>query len=118
MLIALCIIGYILIACVIGCAIYVYCGDEDCDIAGVFGGLLWPLTIVFIVLCKFFTFLCSNICKVFEYLKNEGFHYCKEVYEEIGATYVKQDSDMEVWLCPVTKYVFGKFPETIYIRLW
>ena len=44
--------------------------------------------------------------------------YCKEVYEEIGATYVKQDSDMEVWLCPVTKYVFGKFPETIYIRLW
>ena len=43
---------------------------------------------------------------------------CKEVYEEIGATYVKQDSDMEVWLCAVTKYVFGKFPETIYIRLW
>ena len=42
---------------------------------------------------------------------------CKEVYEEIGATYVKQDSDMEVWLCLVTKYVFGKFPETIYIRL-
>lgn len=43
---------------------------------------------------------------------------CKEVFEEIGATYVKQDSDMEVWLCPVTKYVFGSFPQTIYIRLW
>lgn len=43
---------------------------------------------------------------------------CKEVYEDIGATYVKQGSDMEVWLCPVTKYVFGEFPETIYIRLW
>lgn len=42
---------------------------------------------------------------------------CKEVYEEIGATYVKQDSDMEVWLCNVTKYVFGEFPKTIYIRL-
>lgn len=78
MLITLLIIGYILIACVIGCAIYVYCDDEDCDIAGLFGGLFWPLTIVFIVLYKFFTFLCSNICKVFEYLKNEGFHYCKE----------------------------------------
>jgi hypothetical protein len=78
MLITLLVIGYILIACVIGCAIYVYCDDEDCDIAGVFGGLFWPLTIVFIILCKFFTFLCSNICKVFEYLKNEGFHYCKE----------------------------------------
>ena len=78
MLITLLVIIYILIACVIGCAIYVYRDDEDCDIAGVFGGLLWPLTLVFIVLCKFFTFLCSNICKVFEYLKNEGFHYCKE----------------------------------------
>lgn len=43
---------------------------------------------------------------------------CKEVFEEIGATYVKQDSDMEVWLCPVTKYVFGSFPQTIYVRLW
>lgn len=76
MLITLLIIGYILIACVIGCAIYVYC--DDCDIAGLYGGLFWPLAIVFIVLCKFFTFLCSNICKVFEYLKKEGLHYCKE----------------------------------------
>ena len=78
MLITLLIIGYILIACVIGCAIYVYCDDEDCDIEGVFGGMFWPLTIVFILLCKLFTYLCGNICKAFEYLKNEGFHYCKE----------------------------------------
>ena len=79
MLITLLVIIYILIACVVGCAIYVYYkDDDDSDIAGVFGGIFWPLTLVFIVLCKFFTFLCSNICKVFEYLKNEGFHYCKE----------------------------------------
>ena len=78
MLITLLVIIYILIACVIGCAIYVYLDDEDCDIAGVFGGMFWPLTIVFILLCKLFTYLCGNICKAFEYLKNEGFHYCKE----------------------------------------
>lgn len=42
----------------------------------------------------------------------------KECNEEIGATYVCRGSDQEVWLCPVTKYVFGIFPETLYIRLW
>ena len=80
MLITLLVIFYILIACVIGCAIYVYYGDdfEDGDVAGIFGGMLWPITIIWILLCKLFTFLCSNICKVFKYLKNEGFHYCKE----------------------------------------
>ena len=79
MLITLLVIIYILIACVVGCAIYVYYkDDDDSDIAGVFGGIFWPLSIVFILLCKLFTFLCSNICKALEYLKNEGFHYCKE----------------------------------------
>lgn len=83
MLIALLVIIYVLIACVIGCAIYVYFKDEDgdSDIAGVFGGILWPITIVFILMYKLFTYLCSNICKAFEYLKNEGFHYCKEDIE-------------------------------------
>lgn len=42
----------------------------------------------------------------------------KECFEEIGTTYTVRDSDKEVWLCPVTKYVFGKFPECLYIRLW
>lgn len=79
MLIALLVTIYILIACVVGCAIYVYYKDEeDSDVAGIFGGMFWPLAIVFILICKLFTFICSNICKVFEYLKNEGFHYCKE----------------------------------------
>lgn len=79
MLIALLVTIYILIACVVGCAIYVYYKDEeDSGVAGLFGGIFWPLAIVFILMCKLFTFICSNICKVFEYLKNEGFHYCKE----------------------------------------
>lgn len=80
MLIALLVTIYVLIACVIGCAIYVYYKDkdDDSDIAGLFGGIFWPLAIIFILLCKLFTFICSNICKAFEYLKNEGLHYCKE----------------------------------------
>ena len=42
----------------------------------------------------------------------------KEYTDDIGATYTRRDSDQEVWLCNVTKYVFGDFPETLYIRLW
>ena len=42
----------------------------------------------------------------------------KEHTDDIGATYTRRDSDQEVWLCNVTKYVFGDFPETLYIRLW
>lgn len=42
----------------------------------------------------------------------------KKYTDDIGATYTKRDSDQEVWLCNVTKYVFGDFPETLYIRLW
>lgn len=35
-----------------------------------------------------------------------------------GATYrLESDPDFEIWLCNVTKYVFGEFPKTIYIRL-
>ena len=79
MLIALLIIIYILIACVVGCAIYVYHNDEeDSAMIGLFGGFFWPLTFVFMLMCKLFIFICSNICKVFEYLKDEGLHYCKE----------------------------------------
>lgn len=81
MLITICVIAYILISCIIGCAIYVYFKDvdEDSDVAGVLGGIFWPFTIVLIILYKIFAIICSNICKVFEYLKNEGFHYCKKI---------------------------------------
>ena len=35
-----------------------------------------------------------------------------------GATYhLESDPDFEIWLCNVTKYVFGEFPATIYVRL-
>lgn len=78
MLIALLIIGYILIACIVGCAIYVFYDDDDSDIASILGGTFWPLALVFISIYKLLAFFCNNICKVFKYLKNEGFHYCRE----------------------------------------
>ena len=35
-----------------------------------------------------------------------------------GATYrLENDPDFEIWLCNVTKYVFGEFPKNIYIYL-
>ena len=36
---------------------------------------------------------------------------------EEGANYRVKDLQLDVWLCNVTKYVFGEFPATIYIRL-
>ena len=78
-MIAFYIILYILIGCVIGCAICVFLedGDEDYDVAGIFGGILWPLTIVFIIICTLFTFICSRIYRFFKRIKKEGFHYYK-----------------------------------------
>ena len=37
--------------------------------------------------------------------------------EQDGALYKLKELDWDVWLCNVTKYVFGEFPATIYIRL-
>ena len=39
-----------------------------------------------------------------------------KVNEDEGADYKCPELDLEVWLCSVTKYVFGKFPKTIYIK--
>jgi hypothetical protein len=36
---------------------------------------------------------------------------------EEGANYRLESLQLDVWLCNVTKYVFGEFPATIYIRL-
>jgi hypothetical protein len=36
---------------------------------------------------------------------------------EEGANYRLESLQLDVWLCNVTKYVFGKFPATIYIRV-
>lgn len=34
-----------------------------------------------------------------------------------GANYYCPELDMNLWLCNVTKYVFGDFPEIVYIQL-
>lgn len=78
MLIALLITIYVLIACVIGCAIHIFYDADDSDFACIFGGTFWPLALIGILIYKFLAFFCNNSCKVFEYLKNEGLHYCKE----------------------------------------
>lgn len=36
---------------------------------------------------------------------------------DIGANYRCREFKIDLWLCNVTKYVFGKFPETIYVRV-
>lgn len=37
--------------------------------------------------------------------------------EQDGANYRMREYKLDVWLCNVTKYVFGEFPATIYIRV-
>lgn len=37
--------------------------------------------------------------------------------EQDGANYRMREFKLDVWLCNVTKYVFGEFPATIYIRV-
>lgn len=38
-------------------------------------------------------------------------------WEEEGANYRLESLQLDVWLCNVTKYVFGEFPATIYIKI-
>ena len=37
--------------------------------------------------------------------------------EQDGANYRMREFKLDIWLCNVTKYVFGKFPATIYIKI-
>ena len=37
--------------------------------------------------------------------------------EQDGANYRMREFKLDVWLCNVTKYVFGEFPATIYIKI-
>ena len=37
--------------------------------------------------------------------------------EQDGANYRMREYKLDVWLCNVTKYVFGEFPATFYIRV-
>ena len=36
---------------------------------------------------------------------------------EDGANYKLESLQLDVWLCNVTKYVFGNFPATIYVKI-
>lgn len=37
--------------------------------------------------------------------------------EQDGANYRLREYKLDVWLCNVTKYLFGEFPATFYIRI-
>lgn len=37
--------------------------------------------------------------------------------EQDGANYRLREYKLDVWLCNVTKYLFGEFPSTFYIRI-
>lgn len=37
--------------------------------------------------------------------------------EHNGVNYNCPELNLDIWLCDVTKYVFGKFPSTIYLKL-
>ena len=37
--------------------------------------------------------------------------------EQDGANYRCREYKLDIWLCNVTKYVFGEFPATIYIKI-
>lgn len=37
--------------------------------------------------------------------------------DDPGAWYKLKNFDLNIWLCNVTKYIFGEFPKTIYIKL-
>jgi len=51
----------------------------------------------------------------------EGYLYelDKTAEDELGAEYLVLSPliyPLEVWLCPVTQFVFGRFPDKIYLR--
>lgn len=78
MLIALCIIAYILIGCVVG-VLFDYYDDEvpceiPCEVAGIFWPIVCAFTIIWVICSKF----CEMITSIVRYLDTEGFHYCKE----------------------------------------
>ena len=55
--------------------------------------------------------------KIEEYFE-EATHQLRNPEEEAGGmTYLLEGQNLliEVWLCDVTKYIFGKFPENLYI---
>ena len=55
--------------------------------------------------------------EVFEEVPSDEIYDFKLTFDELlsdGAIYTV-DNDMSIWLCSVTKYVFGGFPKTLYV---
>ena len=78
-MIALWIILYIAIACVIGCFLYVqFEGEEYGQTDVTFASIIWPFTIIIIIVYLILKYVCSNLVSFFRYLKTERFHYCKD----------------------------------------
>jgi hypothetical protein len=81
-MIALWIILYVVIACVIGCFLYVqWEGEEDREIGVLFASVFWPAAIIVIILYFILVYVCSKLVSFFRYLKTEGLHYCKDNIE-------------------------------------
>lgn len=74
MWIALCVVAYILIGCVIGVIFdYFYNGEDDegAFFIGIFWGILFPIGLI----AGMFYLWCTVIRHVIKYLDKEGFHY-------------------------------------------
>lgn len=83
MMIALLVISYILIGIITGVVSFVFImhKEEDCEPAGFFIGMLWPVTIVGYLVYKILVFLVHNVYDVCTYIQDEGLHYYKKDLE-------------------------------------
>lgn len=73
------IILYILISCIVGCALHVF--FEVDDGFEVLAASVWPISIIIFIGYLIISYICNIFCKFFRRLKYEGFHYCKENIE-------------------------------------
>lgn len=48
--------------------------------------------------------------------KSTHLHLKKLYSDESGATYSVKMEDFVVWLCPVTLYLFDKYPKNLYVK--
>ena len=49
-------------------------------------------------------------------LIQDSIYLTKVDEDDLGATYISIDIDYPIWICPVTKFVFGEFPKHLYIK--
>ena len=79
-MIALYIILYILIGCIVGSVVYIFLTNYE-EVEAMFAGIFWPLALLLLIGYYSIEWICNKICNVLEYFKNEGFHYYKEDIE-------------------------------------